>query len=210
MATKEEIQYHYDLDNDFFKIFLDKKYMQYSCGLWNNDSTLEQSQMNKLSRIFNLAKSYKCKNLLDIGCGWGGAMNYAYEYMMIESIKGITLSEKQFHYINENNIHNSIVVKLKSWEELEENNYYDTIISVGAFEHFASQKDKFNNMHIEKYRDFFIKCSEISTKNSYLGLQTIVTDRLPRTKTDLNIIKFLLNQVFPGSIIPTYQDILKL
>ena len=76
-SNKEYIQFHYDVGNDFYKLFLDPE-MQYSCGYftdWSN--SLEQAQQDKLEMICRKLRLKKGERFLDIGCGWGGLICHA-------------------------------------------------------------------------------------------------------------------------------------
>jgi cyclopropane-fatty-acyl-phospholipid synthase len=206
MATKQDIQFHYDNGNELYQLFLDKQYMQYSCALWDGTNSLEDAQIKKLQRISKFAKLKDMNKVLDIGCGWGGAMKYLIEKENVKNAYGITISQEQYQFIRDGSSEN-ISVRFKEWQSLDETNYFDSIISVCAFEHFATPADKINNKHIEIYKHFFQTCHKISKKNSFIGLQTIVSNNIPKTKEDIKSIKYLLSDVFPGSSLPSIRDI---
>src|SRR5579872_6557576 len=99
MATTDDIKFHYDVDNDFFKLFLDDKYRIYSCGVWEAADSLEDAQENKLKRIADFANIKKGNRVLDIGCGWGGMLDYCLDVRDAKNVMGITLSKAQYEYI---------------------------------------------------------------------------------------------------------------
>ncbi len=76
MATAEDVQFHYDVHNDFYALFLDSSFRAYSCGVWEQAATLEEAQQDKIRRLCDFAKIESDKTVLDIGCGWGGLMRY--------------------------------------------------------------------------------------------------------------------------------------
>ena len=91
------IRFHYDLGNDFYKLFLDPR-MQYSCGYftdWNN--TLEQAQHDKLDMICRKLRLQPGDDMLDIGFGWGGLVIHAAQNYGVKA-HGVTLSEEQYAY----------------------------------------------------------------------------------------------------------------
>ena len=91
---QREVRSHYDIGNDFYKLWLDET-MSYSCGYFlHEDDTLYQAQVNKVDYILQKLYLKEGMSLLDIGCGWG--------FLLIEAAKkykirgtGITLSEEQ-------------------------------------------------------------------------------------------------------------------
>lgn len=135
--NKEDIQSHYDIGNDFYKIWLDKT-MTYSCAYFENpNDTLEQAQMNKVHHILKKLDPKPGKSLLDIGCGWGTLMlTAAKEYGV--KVTGITLSEEQYEYVNQQIEELGLVgqaeVILEDYRELK-HEPFDYITSVGMFEH---------------------------------------------------------------------------
>ena len=180
MARCEEVQFHYDVDPDFFKLFLDKRYGLYSSGVWEMATNLEDAQEDKLGRIADFANVKKGDHVLDIGCGWGGMLEYCVSVREAKNVTGTTLSQYQYEYITRKNLP-SIAVKLCSWSELNAAKRFDAVLSIGAMEHFASLEDKKKGNQVKVYRDFFKCCFDFSADGSYLGLQTIVTLKNPDT-----------------------------
>ena len=90
----KEVSSHYDIGNDFYKLWLDET-MSYSCGYFKNpDDTLYQAQVNKVDRILEKLYLQKDMTLLDIGCGWGFLLIEAAKKYGIKGV-GITLSKEQ-------------------------------------------------------------------------------------------------------------------
>ncbi len=206
MATKKDIQFHYDVDNNFFSLFLDKQYKMYSCGVWENASNLEEAQKNKLKRLSEFAHVKKGHRVLDIGCGWGGMLEYCVKNFEIDYVKGITLSQAQYDYIIQKNIPFTSIA-LCSWEDLKSDIKFDSIISIGAMEHFASLEDLKHGKQVEVYRKFFERCLDVSTQDSYLGLQTIITAKKPDSLQSMKDTYYLLKNVFPGSALPDIETL---
>lgn len=206
MATQHDVQYHYDVSNDFFKLFLDEKYRVYSCGVWENASNLEEAQENKLKRIANFAHIKKGDHVLDIGCGWGGMLEYCVNTREVSSAMGITLSQAQYQYLMQKKL-SSTSLKLCSWRDLNNDKRFDAIVSIGAMEHFASLQERKYGRHIDVYERFFQNCSHISRKQAYLGLQTIVTLKKPETLQSMRDTHYLLKYVFPGSVLPDISSL---
>lgn len=135
---RKAIQYHYDVANDFYSLFLDRN-MVYSCAYYRHESdTLEEAQSQKLDHILNKLGLKPGEEFLDIGCGWGALIIRAAEkYGAIAT--GITLSQNQFdlarEHIHRAGLENRCRVLLCDYRDLNEAAAYDKIASVGMFEH---------------------------------------------------------------------------
>jgi len=207
MASKEDIEHHYDVDNNFFALFLDEKYRAYSCGVWKEANDLEQAQEDKLKRLCSYANVNHDNRVIDVGCGWGGLMNYIRNNYLNVNVQGLTLSTQQFEYVNSSK-NSELSVDLCSWQDYTvPDTKFDAIISIGAFEHFASFEDQTASKQREIYKSFFDWCLSISTQEAQVGLQTIVISRAPNTMSELRDSRYLLNKVFPGSALPSISDI---
>jgi len=207
MASKADIEHHYDVDNDFFALFLDKKYRAYSCGVWETALDLEQAQEDKLDRLCHYVNVMQGHQVIDIGCGWGGLMNRITEKYPNTHVHGLTLSTQQFEYVNSVRS-SSLSVELCSWQDyLAPVRKFDSIISIGAFEHFASFEDHAASRQRDIYKTFFDWCLNISTSDAQIGLQTIVISRAPNSLSELRDSRYLLDKVFPGSALPSISDI---
>ncbi len=207
MATKADIEHHYDVNNDFFALFLDKKYRAYSCGVWKKAHDLEQAQEDKLDRIIRYANVAEGHKVIDVGCGWGGMMHRIAERFPSNEIQGVTLSTEQFEYVNATKAAN-VKVELCSWQDFPlPEKKFDSIVSVGAFEHFATFEDHMAYRQRDVYKGFFDWCLSISTPEAYLGLQTIVIARAPNSLSEVRDSRYLLDKVFPGSGLPSISDI---
>lgn len=138
--SKSDIQKHYDIGNDFYKLWLDDT-MTYSCAYFKHENdSLEQAQLNKVHHILNKLNAQPGGKLLDIGCGWGTLIiTAAKEYGL--NATGITLSEEQASFITkrikEEGLENKITVLIKDYRDIRET--YDYITSVGMFEHVGKE-----------------------------------------------------------------------
>lgn len=138
--SKSDIQKHYDIGNDFYKLWLDDT-MTYSCAYFKHENdSLEQAQLNKVHHILNKLNAQPGGKLLDIGCGWGTLIiTAAKEYGL--NATGITLSEEQAYFITkrikEEGLENKVTVLIKDYRDIRET--YDYITSVGMFEHVGKE-----------------------------------------------------------------------
>ena len=98
--AQQNVAHHYDLGNDFYKLFLDKG-MQYSCAYFiNDDDTLEEAQQNKLRLIASKLQLKPGLKILDIGSGWGDLALYLAAMEDVD-VTGVTLSKEQYELSNE-------------------------------------------------------------------------------------------------------------
>jgi cyclopropane-fatty-acyl-phospholipid synthase len=129
------ISAHYDVSNEFYELFLDKKYMFYTCAdFLQGDETLEEAQQNKADHILSLIDPKPGERILELGCGWGAMLKRIYEHTGDkENLSGITLSQEQVDY---NQQHNGFHVEFGDFITRQyEPNRYDAIYSIGAWEH---------------------------------------------------------------------------
>ena len=161
----EEVQAHYDLSDDFFRLFLDPT-MTYSCAYFDRmrDIPLEEAQHAKMDLALRKMGLRSGMTLLDIGCGWGGTMRRALEKYDVNVI-GLTLSENQAAHVqkmfDEMDTERSKRVLLHGWEEFDEP--VDRIVSIGAFEHFG----------YDRYDDFFAMAHRVLPDDGVMLLHTI-------------------------------------
>ncbi len=131
------IQYHYDVGNDFYALWLDNN-MQYSCGYFpTGRESLDEAQTLKMAHICRKLQLKPGERLLDIGCGWGGLARFAAKNYGVHVV-GVTLSAKQMEFANYENARSGlgkqVIVKLQDYRDLT-GEPFDKIVSVGMFEH---------------------------------------------------------------------------
>ena len=136
--NRDYIQFHYDVGNDFYALFLDPE-MQYSCGYFKHwENTLEQAQIDKLEMICRKLRLQQGEKLLDIGCGWGGLICYAAKQYGVKA-HGITLSQQQYDYTREKirrlGLSDRVSVQICDYKTHQ--GCYDKIASIGMFEHIG-------------------------------------------------------------------------
>src|SRR5271165_1143212 len=205
----EESQSIYDISDEFFALFLDPT-MGYTCAYFERDDmTLEEAQNAKFDLALEKLHLEPGMTLLDIGCGWGGALQRAIEKFDVNVI-GITLSRNQFEYsqakLAKIPTERSVEVRLQGWEEFEDK--VDRIVTIGAFEAFKS----------ERYPAFFQRAYDILPDDGRMLLHTILTytqkQQFERgvsiTMSDIRFAKFIGDVIFPGGQLPAQEDLFKL
>lgn len=135
---REAIQFHYDVSNEFFALWLDARRV-YSCASFQNETDdLDSAQNHKLETICRKLNLKPGQRLLDIGCGWGGLILYAAARYGVQAT-GITLSERQAEYVRgriaELHLGDSVKVRVQDYRTLEEPEPFDAVVSVGMVEH---------------------------------------------------------------------------
>jgi cyclopropane-fatty-acyl-phospholipid synthase len=131
----EGIEYHYDISNDFYQLFLDRHFMFYSCADFaSNDDTLETAQRRKADHLLSLIAPAAGERILELGCGWGSMLRHIHDATGDkESLTGMTLSKEQARYVREKFGFN---VRLEDFITTDyAPNSYDKIYSIGAIEH---------------------------------------------------------------------------
>ena len=205
-SNAEEVQSHYDLSNDFFRLWQDQNQV-YSCAYFERDDmTLGQAQVAKIDLSLSKLDLQPGMTLLDIGCGWGATMMRAIETYDVNVI-GLTLSHNQKAHVEElfatSDSPRRKEVRLQPWEEFDER--VDRIVSIGAFEHFG----------FGKYDDYFTKTYNLMPDDGAMLLHTIVIPsddefrdrKLPLTISRARFAKFILDEIFPGGRLPLVAQV---
>jgi cyclopropane-fatty-acyl-phospholipid synthase len=199
-ASKQAVQHHYDLNNDFYGLWLDET-RTYSCALWDGVESLREAQERKLAHHIESARATGARAVLDIGCGWGSQLRALVNDAGVERVVGLTLSDAQAEWIDRSP-DPRIRVHVEGWEDHDADAQYDAIISVGAFEHFA-RPDCTPDEVVASYRRFFTRCHRWLRPGGRLSLQTIAYGTAQRE--DLNA--FIIEKIFPESDLPTLSAI---
>jgi cyclopropane-fatty-acyl-phospholipid synthase len=136
--NREAIGFHYDVSNEFYRLWLDER-MVYSCAYFERpDLTLEQAQVAKLEHICRKLQLTPGESLLDVGCGWGALVMHAARHHGVTA-HGITLSEQQLQEtqarIHAAGLSGRVTVELRDYRDLPGEGVYDKVASVGMFEH---------------------------------------------------------------------------
>lgn len=135
-SDRHSIQYHYDVSNEFYQLWLDPN-MMYSCAYFENgDEDLASAQLKKIDHILTKIRLKPDQTLLDIGCGWGALVLRAAQKFGARCV-GVTLSQNQYDLATERvkaaGLSERVEIRLQDYREVS--GQFDRITSVGMFEH---------------------------------------------------------------------------
>lgn len=191
--SRRNVQHHYDLSREFYRLFLDDD-MQYSCAYFERpDMTLEEAQLAKKRHLAAKMRLQPGQQVLDIGSGWGGLGLYLAGTFDV-NVLGVTLSSEQ-HTLATDRAHEAglesrVHFELKDYRDLQER--FDRIISVGMFEHVG----------VNHYRAFFDRCAALLKPDGVIVLHSIGRAG-PPTATNA----FIRKHIFPGGYIPALSEV---
>jgi cyclopropane-fatty-acyl-phospholipid synthase len=197
-STKEEIDLSYSLSNDFFALWLDER-MHYTSAVYQSwDQSLEAAQENKSLFLYNLAELTRDKTVLDIGCGWGSNVEFI-SRKGIKEVHGVTLSTEQYNECVSRNIPNA-----KFWcmdyVDHKPTAQYDALVSIEMVDHVVSPDQANKGMAVELYRQYFNNCAKLVKPGGLFAFQSILRNRVPRTRKDIEDLKFTADVIFPGGL----------
>lgn len=203
----ENVQAHYDLSDEFFRLFLDPN-MVYSCAFFERpDLTLEQAQLAKIDLSLGKCDLRPGMRLLDVGNGWG-ALGIRAATRWGARVIGLTLSRHQQQAATARagaaGVGDRVEFRLQGWEEFVEP--VDRIVSIGAFEHFRR----------ERYPAFFRRCRSLLPHDGILMLHSIIAGNAEtlapgqawRDRDFLDYVRFIHARIFPGGEIPSREAVL--
>jgi cyclopropane-fatty-acyl-phospholipid synthase len=192
--SKENIEFHYDIGNDFYKLWLDDT-MTYSCGYFKSqEDSLTEAQKNKVNHILKKLNLQDGETLLDIGCGWGELIITAAKMYKVKAT-GITLSTQQFEKVKERieseGLNDLVDVKLIDYRELKDIKF-DKIVSVGMLEHVGKE-------HL---------CEYFSAVNKLLNKEGLSLLHCITNTSDDGVNSWINKYIFPGGYVPSIQELI--
>ena len=189
-GSSDNITKHYDVGNDLYVKMLGKTW-QYSCGYYNEpDIDLDQAELNKMELVAKKLGLKPGMTVLDIGCGWG-VMAYHLVTKYDVNVLGVTLSENQVKYANEQYKHPNMEIKYIDYRKVT--GKFDRVFSVGMFEHVGSGN----------YKEYFNKCEELLVDDGVMFLHTMA---IAKPKPDQNGF-FASTYIFPEGELPDFYNL---
>ncbi|HVX50308.1 MAG TPA: cyclopropane-fatty-acyl-phospholipid synthase family protein [Chitinophagaceae bacterium] len=192
-GSKKNIAEHYDLNNDFFALFLDPT-MTYSSAYFKEEGMdLAEAQLAKYERLCRQLHLQRADHVLEIGSGWGGNAIYMAKYYGC-TVTTVTISEEQFKMakqrIAEEGLQNKITVLLQDYRNIQGS--YDKIVSIEMLEAVGAG-------FLDVY---FKKCNEVLKKNGILAFQ-VITCPDARFNNLKHGVDWIQKHIFPGSLLPS-------
>ncbi len=196
-GSRKNISEHYDLGNDFYRLFLDKS-MTYSSAIFkNDDQSLEDAQYEKYDRLCRILKLNEYDHVLEIGSGWGGFAVHAAKHYGCK-VTTVTISMEQFKYAKERfekeGLAHRIDIRIQDYRTIE--GTFDKIVSIEMLEAVGH----------EYMPAYFDKCNSLLKPGGSLGLQ-VITSRDKRYKEFRKDVDFIQKHIFPGSQTPSITAI---
>jgi cyclopropane-fatty-acyl-phospholipid synthase len=196
-GSLSNISQHYDLNNDFFKLFLDPS-MTYSSALFSDkNQPLEEAQENKYDSLCQLMKINEKDHVLEIGCGWGGFAVFAAKKYGCK-ITGITISKEQYEFakkrIKKVGLENQIEILMKDYRDLE--GKFDKVVSIEMIEAVGHRY----------FKSYFGKINQVLSEKGVLGLQAIIIPD-KRYNEYRKSVDWIQKHIFPGGLLPSIGKI---
>ena len=193
-GSRRNIAHHYDLGNDFYRLWLDET-MTYSCALFTQESeTLHEAQTRKYQRMLDLLEARPGQTLLEIGCGWGGFAEHAAERGM--HVDGITLSREQLAYARERiaarQLDAQVSLQFKDYRELDTT--ADHIVSIEMLEAVGES-------YWPTYFDTLKRCLRPGGRAA-IQVITIAESAFAHYRKTPD---FIQRYIFPGGVLPTVE-----
>lgn len=199
---RKNIQYHYDVSNEFYGLWLDSRRV-YSCAYFGGqDESLDDAQRAKLDHICRKLALKEGERLLDIGCGWGGLIFHAAEHYGTEAF-GVTLSEQQHAYVREQirarGLADRVRVELLDYRDIPERETFDKVASVGMFEHVGR----------DRLTSYFEKIHALLKPGGLLLNHGITSALMDVKGLGGGISEFIEDYVFPGGELCHVSEVLE-
>jgi cyclopropane-fatty-acyl-phospholipid synthase len=179
---------HYDIGDDLYSRMLDPR-MIYSCAYWKEAETLEAAQEAKLDLVCRKLRLERGMRVLDIGCGWGGAAQFAAERYGVH-VTGVTVSRNQATAAQERCKHLPVEIVLTDYRKLT--GKFDRIYSLGMFEHVG----------LRNYKRYFRHARRLLAPNGLFLLHTIGSNISERSNDP-----WIERYIFPNSLLPSIAQI---
>lgn len=185
-------RYHYDVGNEFYKLWLDPT-LAYTCAYFANErDDLHTAQMQKFDLVCRKARLHKGQTVIDLGCGWGGLLFHAAQYYGVTAT-GVVAAKEQAAYITEEakrrGVTDKVRVQCSDWRDAT--GIYDRVLSVGMLEHVG----------FAQYEEFF---GLVNSLMNNTGIALVHSIGVMKPSTIRN--SFMEKYIFPGYFVPSPEE----
>lgn len=190
--AKENIHHHYDIGNDFYRLWLDQDYMQYTCAYFPDPQmTLEQAQISKMEHICRKLRLKPGDTVIEAGCGWGGFARYMIKHHGV-TVRAYNISHEQITYARERAREEGLSDRIQYIEDDFRNitGECDVFVSVGMLEHVG----------LENYRALGDVIDRCLRPNGRGLIHSIGRNR------HLPLSEWISKRIFPGAYPPTLWE----
>ena len=140
-GSRSNIHHHYDLGNDFYRLWLDREVMQYTCAYFPHDAaTLEEAQVAKLDHVCRKLRLQPGDSVVEAGCGWGGLARHMARHYGVR-VKAFNISREQVRFAREQAVAEGLADRVEYIEDDYRNvdGRFDAFVSVGMLEHVGPE-----------------------------------------------------------------------
>jgi len=193
--AKENIYHHYDIGNEFYKLWLDREEMQYTCAYFSHEGmTLEQAQLAKLHHICKKLQLKPGDTVVEAGCGWGGLARFMAKHYGAR-VTAYNISKEQVKYARqraeEEGIGDLVEYVLEDYRNIK--GRYDVFVSVGMLEHVAKRD-------YEELGEVISRCLKAEGRGLVHSIGRIISGPMNA---------WIERRIFPGACPPTLSEMMQ-
>lgn len=194
--AKENIHHHYDIGNEFYKLWLDKEEMQYTCAYFPSDKlTLEQAQIAKLHHVCRKLNLKPGDTVVEAGCGWGGLARFMAKHYDVK-VTAYNISREQVKYARKRakkeGVADQVKYILDDYRNIQ--GQFDVFVSVGMLEHVAKRD-------YQEFGDVVNRCLKPEGRGLVHSIGRILNGPMNA---------WIERRIFPGACPPTLSEIIKI
>jgi cyclopropane-fatty-acyl-phospholipid synthase len=195
-GSKNNIHHHYDIGNDFYRLWLDKDVMQYTCAYYAEPSmTLEAAQVQKLHHVCRKLNLKPGEQVLEAGSGWGGLSRFMAKHYGVK-VTAYNISDEQIKFSRQQaikeNVGHLVTYVHDDYRNAMGDQYYDAFVSVGMLEHVGTD-------HYQELGDVIARC----LKTEGRGLIHTIGRCQPKLMNP-----WIEKRIFPGAYPPSLKEMM--
>jgi cyclopropane-fatty-acyl-phospholipid synthase len=196
-GSKANIHHHYDLGNEFYRLWLDTARMQYTCAYFPSpDLTLEQGQLAKLDHVCRKLEIRPGDTVAEAGCGWGGLALHMVKHYGAAKVRAFNISEEQVKFAREQakreGLEHRVEYVLDDYRNIS--GQYDKFVSVGMLEHVG----------VEHYTELGDVIHRVLRKDGRGLIHTIGRNQAAPMNA------WIEKRIFPGAYPPTLAEMMRI